>query len=131
MGFTLRTAEIIDRTIGPAYNCHRCDRPQREVATGCPTCALVVAIGNRERQMPWEWARFVHEDWNDGSKDLPAVRRVFGAVTEALKALPEGARVDPSWPAEIAELATIYHEEVAQFRREREREAADRARVNT
>lgn len=114
----LRTAEIIDRTIGPAYNCHRCDRPQREIQAGCPTCALVVAIGNRERQMPFEWSRFVHEDWNDGSRDLPAVRRVFGAVTEALKALPKGARVAPSWPAEIAELATIYHEEVAQFRRE-------------
>lgn len=79
--------------------------------------------------MPWEWCRFVHEDWNEGRRDLPTIQRAFGVVTDAVATLGEGRTVDPRWPAGIAELATVYRQEVDQLRREVDREQADRLKA--
>lgn len=79
--------------------------------------------------MPWEWCRFVHEDWNEGRRDLPTIQRAFGVVTDAVATLGEGRTVDPAWPAGIAELATVYRQEVDQLRREVDREQADRLKA--
>lgn len=72
--------------------------------------------------------RFVHEDWNEGSRDLAAIRAAFRAVADAVRVLPEGQRVDPVWPRDIAELAAIYQEESVQLQWEKAREQADRMR---
>lgn len=71
--------------------------------------------------MAFEWAQFVHEDPNEGMREIPAIRAAFAVVTEAVKALPKGQTIDPTWRPEIAELASVYHEEIGQLRREIER----------
>lgn len=78
--------------------------------------------------MPWEWSTYVHEDWNEGRRELAAIRAAFRAVTDAVRVLPEGQRVDPVWPRDIAEMAAIYQDEAAQLQREKAKEAADRVR---
>ena len=120
---------MLDQTLGPAYNCHRCDRPQRDVEHGCPTCLLTTTVQLRDRGMPFEWARYVHEDPNEGMRDLPAIGALLAVVADAIRTLPEGRSVDPSWPPAIAELAVVYRDEVDRYRRELEREASDRQRA--
>lgn len=122
---------MVSDSLGPSYNCHRCERPDRDIPAGCPTCPLTITLTNRERQMPWEWERFVHEDFDDAAGDVAALQRAFMLVTEAIGSLPKGQQFDPSWPPLWVRLARAYHDEAAQLRREREHEAAKKLKATT
>lgn len=87
---------------------------------------LTAVIANREKEMPWEWMRFVHEDWNDGCTDLPAISRAWSVVAAAVKALPAGKEVEPWWPIWIAELVAIFFDEKRIYEAELAKEAADK-----
>lgn len=81
--------------------------------------------------MPWEWERYVHEDFDDAAYDIPALQRAFVLVTEATGSLPKGQVFDAQWPPLWARLARIYADEAAQLRREREHEAAEKLKRKT
>lgn len=92
-----------------AFNCNRCDRSEKDLAAGCPTCGLVTKLEEYRGRIVGATLHY-YGGWPDGwtLDEMMGVYNQISAIAGRTK------KIKGHWDEHLVKLVTIYREEQAQ-----------------